>query len=194
MITDGSRESLDRRLKILSILSIDGRRNFIDIARELGISHVAVSKHVNKLVESGLLRIKGCLNPELLGFRLVLVFMEIVNEEYMEKIVSKLRNCPRIVFLAKMISGYNLVALFYVENNYVLECMSSICTIRTLEGIRRTEIYLLSEIIKPKHLPITIGEKNLDKTPCGRLCSECIGYKNGKCIGCPATIYYKLSI
>ncbi len=177
--------------RIINILYRDGRRSLVSIARELGITHVAVRKQLNKLTSTGLLKITGSLDPSKLGYRLVLVFIEAAGEEYIARIIRSLRDCPRTVFLARLLGGYNLVAILYAENEKVLDAMSSICTIRTLEGIRRTELYLLSETIRPTHLPIELGEHNLGETPCGRKCSSCPAYIGKKCPGCPATIWYR---
>ncbi len=179
--------------RIINILYRDGRRSLVSIARELGITHVAVRKQLNKLTSTGLLKITGSLDPSKLGYRLVLVFIEAAGEEYIAKIIRSLRNCPRTVFLARLLGGYNLVAILYAENEKVLDAMSSTCTIRTLEGIRRTELYLLSETIRPIHLPIDLGEQRLGETPCGRKCSSCSAYIGKKCPGCPATIWYRNS-
>lgn len=183
---------IDTREKILAILSRNARVSLVELANMLGISHVAVRKHIQKLESSGILRIQGNINLHALGYKLTLVFMEVVNEEYMRKIIDKFRDCPRIVFLANMIGGYNLVALMYAENEDVLECFSSVCAIRTMEGIRRTEVYLLSSIVKPEHLPIQLPtSRSRKESPCGHNCSKCSKYMINKCLGCPATMYYK---
>ncbi len=180
------------RKEILALLSHDGKVSLIKLARTLGISHVAVRKHVQKLEEMKVLRIRGNINPQALGFKLVLVFMEIINEEYMIRIIEKFRDCPRIIFLANMIGGYNLNALMYAENEDVLECLGSVCSIRTMEGVRRTEVYILSGIIKPKYLPLDFPSKGKRKiAPCGRVCVKCSKYKIQKCLGCPVTVHYR---
>ncbi len=182
----------DKRKEILALLSRNGKVSLIKLAKTLGISHVAVRKHIQKLEEKGVLHVRGNINPQALGFRLVLVFMEIINEEYMFRIIEKFRECPRIIFLANMIGGYNLIALMYAENEDVLGCLGSVCSIRTMEGIRRSEVYILSSIIKPKYLPLDFPSKGRRKVaPCGRKCTECIEYKTQKCLGCPATVHYK---
>ncbi len=181
------------RQRILSILVDDGRKSLTDIARELGISHVAVRRHIDKLVESGILRVQGNINPDLLGLKLVLVFMEIVDDRSMRNIINRFKECPRMVLLAKMMGGYNLVAVLYAEDDDVLECFSSICSIRTMPGIRRTEVYILSKLVKPEHLPIRYPQHGRrEHTPCGRDCRDCIAYNENRCPGCPSTKYYRL--
>ncbi len=178
--------------KILSILYEDGRKSLVDLAKELGITHVAVRKHLTQLEKQGLMKVQAGVNPVKMGLKLVLVFMEIDNEEHMMDIVEKFRDCPRIVFLASMVGGYNLVALMVAENDYVLECISTVCAVRRMQGIRRSEVYLIADIVRPRFLPVKITyEKKMGKAPCGRDCSKCPRYTSSKCLGCPATIHYR---
>ncbi len=178
--------------KILSILYEDGRKSLVDLARELGITHVAVRKHLAQMEKQDLMKVQAGVNPVKMGLKLVLVFMEIDNEEHMMDIVEKFRDCPRIVFLASMVGGYNLVALMVAENDYVLECISTVCAVRRMQGIRRSEVYLIADIVKPRYLPVKITyEKKMGKAPCGRDCSKCPRYTGNKCLGCPATIHYR---
>ena len=182
----------ETKRKILSILVRDGRRNLIDIARELGITHVAVRKHLNQLREQGIIRVRAEVNPEKAGLRLVLVFMEVGDEEHMAEITRRFRECPRMVLLASMVGGYNLAALMVAENDDVLECISTVCAVRRMDGIRRSEVYVISDLVEPKFIPIKVtAEKTRKITPCGRNCLSCRRYLEGKCLGCPATIHYR---
>lgn len=182
----------DTKKHLLSILFENGRESLVNIAKTLGISHVAVRKHLSQLEEQGIVKIRAEINPEKTGLKLVLVFMEIDNDEHLADIVKKFKDCPRIVFLASMVGGYNLVALMVAENDYVLECISTVCAVRRMQGIRRSEVYLIADIVKPKYIPVKITyEKKIGKAPCGRDCSKCPRYMGNKCLGCPATIHYR---
>ncbi len=182
----------DTKKKILSILYEDGRKSLVELARELGITHVAVRKHLIQLEKQGLMRIQVGVNSVKMGLKLVLVFIEVDNEEHLADIVEKFKDCPRIVFLASMVGGYNLVALMVAEDDYVLKCISTVCAVRRMQGIRRSEVYLIADIVKPKYLPVKITyEKKIGKTPCRRDCSTCPRYISNMCLGCPATIHYR---
>src|SRR5690554_7438977 len=53
--------------RIVDLLRQDGRRPFRDIARELGVSESMVRKRVNRLSESGWMRILAVTDPLQLG-------------------------------------------------------------------------------------------------------------------------------
>lgn len=148
----------------------------------MGISHVAVNKYIRQLIDKGLIRIQANVNPKKLGLYLVLALLE-VDEEALREIVTKFKECPGMVFLASMVGGYNVVALMVAENEYVLRCISTVCVIRVLKGIRRSEVYVIADLMKPEYLPIkSPSPRNRDKSPCGRECSICEMYVIGKSI------------
>ena len=104
------------------------------------------------------------------------------------------RGCSRAVLPANMI-GHDPVTLMYTKNKDILKCFSGICATRTMESFRRTEVYLLSGIIKPKYLPIQLlVNRNRKESPCCNDCGRCSEYMIDKCSECPATMYYKRGI
>ncbi len=182
----------DTRREILRILVEDGRKSLVEIARSLGLSHVAVIKHIRRLQKEDVIKVQANVNPRRIGLHLVLVLLE-VDEEALREILSRFKECPRIILLSSMVGGFNVVALMIAEDDNVLKCISTTCAIRILKGIRRSEIYILADLVKPQYLPIKLPfPKNKDKPPCGKDCSVCKMYVIDKvCLGCPATKYYK---
>ncbi|MEK7147729.1 MAG: AsnC family transcriptional regulator, partial [Patescibacteria group bacterium] len=49
-------------LKIIRILSEDGRKSFVEIAKKTGLSSVAIKNRVERLTSQNLLKVKGLLN------------------------------------------------------------------------------------------------------------------------------------
>lgn len=183
--------SSGKRREILRMLVENGRIGLVEIAKQLGISHVAVHKHIRQLIDKDLIRVQANVNPKKLGTYLVLIILE-VHEEALREIMSKFKECPRIIFLATMVGGYNVVALMIAENEDVLKSISTVCAIRVLKGIRRSNVYIIADLAKPEYLPIKLPfPRNRENTPCGRECSVCEMYVEKKCLGCPATKYYR---
>jgi len=54
-----------------------------------------------------------------------------------------------MVFLVIMVGGYDIATLMIAENEDVLRCISTVCAIRVLKGIRRSEVYVIANLIKP---------------------------------------------
>jgi hypothetical protein len=90
--------------------------------------------------------------------------------------------------------GYNLIALVMAEDQTTLESESmEKCALRSGEGIRRSEVYLIGRVHHYPFLPLKTDifqEKN-EITPCGVKCKECQSFQDKKCVGCPTLSYYR---
>jgi len=90
--------------------------------------------------------------------------------------------------------SYNLIALVMAEDQATLESESmEKCALRSGEGIRRSEFYLIGRVQHYPFLPLkaeALKEKG-DVTPCGVQCKACPSFQDKKCVGCPALSYYR---
>ena len=183
-------DEVDR--KIISQLQKDGRTSFTELAQIIGYSSVGTKKRVNKLIEKGILKITTQLNIKKLGMQAAIVLMEIESSEAMEKLLKRFEDCPRVVNIFKTMGGYNLVALVVAEDQDTLESISvEKCSLRTSEGIRRSEFIPIGNILYSPFLAIRehLTHKEKTKTPCNVDCRNCKRYQV-ECSGCPATSYY----
>jgi len=179
--------------KFLSILARNGRASLTGIGKALGITHVAVSKKLNKFIQGGYLEVRGLLNPRKLNLKLALVFAEVESPQNMQKLTENFEKCPRLVLLATLMGSFNFVAMMVAEDLNVLESITSICCIRRAEGIRRAEVVIIGELVKPSHIPLSIIiEEKHKKPPCKYVdCERCPRYLSDKCPGCPAIESYR---
>ncbi|MHA1149037.1 MAG: AsnC family transcriptional regulator [Promethearchaeota archaeon] len=176
--------------KILRLLQKDGRMSLSEIGEEIGMSHVSVGKRLNKLRES-ILKIAPMLNFKMLGYRVTIVLVEAKNDVVRETLMRLYENCPRTIFLTKITGDYNLLTIMLAENIDVQESELGQCAIRIHSGIRRSKVITGEVPVKPKYIPCIFPDMRRDKAPCGPNCSECKRYLEEKCLGCPATKYYR---
>ena len=184
----------DTKKKILQVLSEDGRKTLTEIATKLNITHVAVKKQLMKLMESGIVKIQPLINPSALNLLLVATLIEAEDLEAIQRLKEKFKNCPRMILLASLIGGYNMLALLIAEDMNVVESMNNVCSIRTSKGIRRSEVFMVSELIIPKYVSLRLipsSERKSEITPCGLNCCICSRFNEYKCLGCPATKCYR---
>ncbi len=177
--------------KIISILQDNGRASLSMIGKKLGISHVSVRKRLQRLCE-GIVEISACLNAEKLGFRFAVVNAEVETHERLLELIDMFSECPRIVFMATTTGAYNIMTIMVAEDANTLNAITEVCSIRARKGIRRSEVTIAEAPVVPKCLPIKIvANKDLEVAPCKINCGECLRYKNQRCLGCPATKYYR---
>ncbi|HDD25899.1 MAG TPA: AsnC family transcriptional regulator [Acidilobales archaeon] len=182
--------SLERSdLRLIELLQEDGRKTLTSLGKELGISHVAVRKKLQKLMSEGISKVSALLNSKMFVYAIVITELE--SYTYFKNIAHKLKNCPRIVLLAPLIGGMGYIAVMAFENMDILESCMNICVVRTHKGIRRSEVLVSRELITPNYVPVKVVSKKGEAAPCGMLCGKCPLYKEGKCYACPATKYYR---
>ncbi len=177
---------------IISILQKNGKATLSEIAKQVGMSAMGVKKRLDKL-ESGKIKLKPLLNVEELGIIIAVLAMEIESSEALEKLLEKFKNCPRILKFFVTTGSYNLFALIFAEDYHSLESVTlEKCSLRAQPGIRRYDVFPVQEIHYDSYLDIDIvAEKNLEYAPCGVYCGNCRRYEMNKCLGCPATKFYR---
>ncbi|MCQ5363340.1 MAG: AsnC family transcriptional regulator [Candidatus Methanomethylicia archaeon] len=182
-------DNLDK--KIISILQEDGRASLSSIGREVGMSHVAVSKRLENLCEK-LVKVSAGLNAKHLGFRMAIVNAEVETPERLRELIDIFSKCPRIVFLTTTTGAYNLMIVMVAEDADILKAIIEVCSVRAQKGIRRSEAIIGEAPVIPKYLPIKIvANKEDEDAPCGINCGKCLHHREKNCLGCPATKYYK---
>ncbi len=185
-------DDVDR--KIISQLQLDGRTSFEELAKTIGFSSMGAKKRVDKLVEKGVISISAQVDTKQLDLHAALVLIEIEGAEAMHKLLDRFKECPRVVKIFTTLGGYNIIALVIAEDRETLDSISvEKCSLRSGGGIRRSEFYPIGSIYYSPFLSVReyLAHKKKSITPCGVDCRPCNRYKTEKCVGCPATLYYR---
>jgi len=178
-------------LSIIEELRKDGRLSLSDLGRKIGMSHVAIRRRLKRLIESKIMRVSTELNVKTFEFKLAMVMMEVETYEKLTELVSTYIKCPRTLMILHCLGGFNLLAMMWAENDDTLRSVLDSCSIRTREGVRRSEV-CVGELLHPEYLSIPIvSSSDLEISPCGLDCSGCRRYQENKCLGCPTTRRYR---
>ncbi|MBS7626413.1 AsnC family transcriptional regulator [Candidatus Bathyarchaeota archaeon] len=185
-------DSIDR--KIIVKLQEDGRASYKKLGETVNFTIMGVKRRIQKMLTQNLIRVSAEINVEALNLYAALVLLELENREMLDKILERFKECPRIVKIFIMLAGYNLAILMIAEDRDTLESESlEKCSLRSCEGVRRSEFYPIGSI---QYSPfLNIREKLVTKdrkiTPCNIDCGSCKRYQDQKCVGCPSTTYYR---
>lgn len=179
--------------KLISILQEDGRTSLSEIGKALGMSHVAVSKRLDKLISANLVKISAGINSEAMDTKVLFLGLETESMEVAENIKKKYANCPRLIMFAPVTGSYNLFAMMIAEDTWSLESILGTCSMRTEPGIRKSETWFGNAPISPQFLPLDLApnQSGTTKAPCKMDCDTCKRYAINKCVGCPNTSTYK---
>ncbi len=178
--------------KIVSILQRNGKATLSEIAEELGMSAMGVKKRLDKL-EKGKIKLSPLINVEELGVIIAIIAMEVESSEALQKLLERFRECPRILKFFVTTGSYNLFAIVYAEDYHSLESITlEKCSLRSQPGIRRYDVFPVQEIHYDGYMDVkVVADKALNIAPCGVFCGNCRRYASGKCLGCPATRFYR---
>ena len=185
-------DEVDR--KIVSKLQLDGRTTLRELAKNIGFTSMGIKKRLQKLKDQNCIQVSTLLNSFSFKLSPAIVMLEMENAEAMQNLLDRFRECPRVINIFKTMGGYNLIALVIAEDKDTLESISvEKCSLRSSEGIRRSEFYPISDIYFSPFLPVREHLTHKDKgvTPCNVDCRPCSRYQNNKCVGCPSTHYYR---
>ena len=185
-------DEVDR--KIISQLQQDGRTTFEDLGKIIGFTSMGVKKRVDRLLKEDVIKVSALLNLKSLNLCAAIVLLEMENADAMQRLLERFKDCPRVVHTFTTLGGYNLIALVVAENQQTLESISmEKCSLRSSEGIRRSEFYPIRDIGYSPFMPVRrhLARKNLSAPPCNVDCKPCARYESEECVGCPATEYYR---
>jgi Lrp/AsnC family leucine-responsive transcriptional regulator len=184
-------DNVDKQL--VTLLQQDGRKSLSEIGKKLEMSHVAVSKRLDKLVDGNRIHVTAGVNAEELDVKLLFMGLEVDNIEVAERIKEKYQHCPRLLMLAPVTGSYNLIAIMAAQDTWSLQSIVGTCSMRTEEGVRRSESWFGNAPIVPTFLQLQLAPEatNGSKAPCKADCATCKRYIDEKCVGCPPTSVYR---
>jgi DNA-binding Lrp family transcriptional regulator len=188
-------DKIDR--KIISQLQLDGRTSLKDLSELVGYTSMGVKKRINKLLENGDISVSALVNVDSSNLCAAVVLLEVDSSESMNKLLKRFRECPRVINLFSTLGGYNITAFIIAEDQSTLDSISiEKCSLRSNEGIRRSEIYPISEVHYSPFILVRqyLAKRQREISPCNVECGYCQRYEEEKCVGCPATHYYRGSL
>ncbi|MHA2239886.1 MAG: Lrp/AsnC family transcriptional regulator [Candidatus Hodarchaeales archaeon] len=131
------KETDDRDIKILRMLSKDGRQNYRDIANELNVSSQTVKDRMNKLVADG--RIKRYtieIDPTKIGYPIEFICELDIQARLMDDILKVLKTIKEI-HIIKITTGIHDIL-----------CIGNASSIENLHNIVEKKISLIKGINK----------------------------------------------
>lgn len=150
-----ARQQLDNiDIKILQKLADDGRKPYLEIARELGVSGAAIHQRLQRLVSKGVVRGTECLiNPGSLGYETcAYIGILLTDPTKFDKVIAELEKIPEVVECHFTTGHYDLFTKVVARNNdHLLEIIQN--HFQKLDATRTETIISFKEVFK-RQLPI----------------------------------------
>lgn len=133
--------------KLIQELQNDGRKSYVDLARELGVVEGTVRKRIKDLIDENVLKIVAVLNAHQLGYSFISIMGIQVRMADLRGVADKLAEKPNVCYLAFVTGRYDLIAMVMTRSpvelsNFIEREISSI------PSILRTETFVNLDIIK----------------------------------------------
>ena len=146
-------DKLDK--KILSILSLNARIPFKDVAAECGVSRAAIHQRVQHLIENGVIVGSGFhVNPKSLGYTTcTYVGLNLERGSMYRNVVEQINTIPEVIECHFTTGSYTmLVKLFAKDNEQLMDLLNN--KIQSIPGVVSTETLISLEQSIKREIPI----------------------------------------
>ncbi|MGN0068601.1 MAG: Lrp/AsnC family transcriptional regulator [Prevotella sp.] len=151
-------DKLDK--KILSILSLNARVPFKDVANDCGVSRAAVHQRVQHLIEDGIITGSGFyVTPKCLGYSTcTYVGLNLERGSMYKDVVKKLIDIPEIVECHFTTGPYTMLLKLYArDNEQLMDLLNN--KLQTIPGVVSTETLISLEQSIKREMPVHYEEE-----------------------------------
>lgn len=135
---------------ILHYLQQDGRTPYTTIAAALDVAEGTVRKRVNRMLEDGVLRVVGIINPAKMGPQtLAIVGVRTVGDN-VDGVIAQLRELPEVRYLAICAGTYDIMLEVVVPSNEALFVFLT-KTLRSIPGVIGSDTSLVMKVSKQRY-------------------------------------------
>ena len=132
---------------ILQTLQEDGRAPFTHIAKLAGVSETTIRTRYRNLVEEGIIRSVGIVDPYALGFQAPAIVGMTVEPGMSDQVAREIGGLPEVSYLVMTLGRFDLVVEVFCRD---LPHFTSLLTqqIQSIPGIRSTETLMIARSYK----------------------------------------------
>ena len=140
----------DTDLKILELLTQNGRMSYADIGKELSLSRVSIRERVHQLMEQGIIeKFSVVINSEKVGKNVSAFFEVDCEPSSLVKVAEHLANHPNVASCYQMTGPSTLHMHVLVEDFIKLESFINE-ELYSMDGITRVESHILLRRFKSR--------------------------------------------
>lgn len=140
-------DSVNKR--IIALLQENGRRSYVSIAKEIGLSEAAVRLRTQRMLDEGIMQIVAVTDPMDMGFhRQAMVGVTVIGD--IERVADELRAVEGIDYVVVTTGRYDILAEVYArDDDALLQVVNK--GMRRVEGVARTEIFSYLKLVSQRY-------------------------------------------
>jgi Lrp/AsnC family transcriptional regulator for asnA, asnC and gidA len=142
-----NKEKLDAvDIEIIRLLQADGRRSYAEIASVLNLSPSSIQQRAHRLMESGVLKVRAVVDPQLMGFPVSATIALEVDGTVLREVAAELAKLEEISYVVLCAGSYDIqIEVVCRDNTHMVDLITEISKI---SGVRSTETFMYLEIVK----------------------------------------------
>lgn len=126
--------------KILSLLQLNGRASYREIARELGVSEGTVRSRANRLQSDGVLTIAAIADPFKLGYRVMAFTLIKVRVGFQQPVIDALTPWDEITYISSCTGRADLyIQLVCRDHDHLWQILTQ--RLPAVEGVESAETF-----------------------------------------------------
>jgi Lrp/AsnC family transcriptional regulator for asnA, asnC and gidA len=132
---------------ILQTLQEDGRTPFTEIARQAGVSETTIRSRYRNLLEQGVIRTVGVVDPYALGLEAPAIIAVSVEPGMADRVAKKILKIPEISYLVMTLGTWDLIVETFCRD---LSHLTSLITeqIQLIPGVCSTQTLMIARTYK----------------------------------------------
>jgi Lrp/AsnC family transcriptional regulator for asnA, asnC and gidA len=132
---------------ILQTLQEDGRTPFTQIAKQAGVSETTIRSRYRSLMEAGIIRTVGVVDPFALGFQAPAVIGVSVESGKVEQVARTIAELPEVSYLVVTLGSFDLtIEVFCRDLAHLTDLVTQ--KIGMIPGVRSTETLMIARSYK----------------------------------------------
>jgi Lrp/AsnC family transcriptional regulator for asnA, asnC and gidA len=132
---------------ILQTLQQDGRIPFTKIAKQAGVSETTIRRRYGQLVEAGIVRTVGIVDPHAIGFQAPAIIGVSVEPGMIDQVARAIAEFPEVSYLVMTLGTFDLVVeVFCRDLPHITDLLTQ--RIYLLPGVRSTETLTIAKSYK----------------------------------------------
>lgn len=141
-------DALDTR--IVQLLHRDGRMAYTEIAKQLGSAEATIRYRVQRLIESGAIKIQAYLNPDKLGYRhIALVGLNFSDLNRAEEVAAELMQSDFVSYVAFTAGVHDLsIEVTFDDHAGLLKFLAQL---RAMPGVVSSQTQVVLKLLKSQY-------------------------------------------
>jgi DNA-binding Lrp family transcriptional regulator len=136
---------------LIEALRIDGRASFESLGARVGLSRTAARARVQRIFESGVLRVAAMVHPEFEGIHAFGHVSIAVRQVAAAKIAAAIATVADAPFVSIVSGQYSIIA--ELRSSDLTQLAAAVAEIRAMPGVERVDSVVYTELVKEPHLP-----------------------------------------